>query len=118
MRDGGEERTLGAQTCVFVFSRSTDRWADETRAAWLAGQDERLFIPLLLEEVTLPPFALSRRYADFRGEDQDGPYAQLLQALRRDRSGPGKALESYRNHRAERPRELLVRIGRESVAFG
>ncbi|MGK5551456.1 tetratricopeptide repeat protein [Actinomadura kijaniata] len=105
---------------VFVFSRAStdDRWMDEKYWA-LVGRAEHRFVPVLLDDVALPPFAASRVVADFRGEEQDVPYERLVRALCGDRSAPagGTPLAAYRTHLLEGPRELVVEIGPNRVVL-
>jgi len=46
-----------------------------------AESGEHRFIPALRDDAPLGPFAAARVCLDFRGEDQDTPYRELLRLL-------------------------------------
>ncbi|MBG0816175.1 tetratricopeptide repeat protein [Planomonospora sp. ID82291] len=110
-----EELIRASKHCLFVHSRAieNDPASADKYAALLT---RRRFVPVLLDDVELGPFAASRHPLDFRGEDQDTPYGELLRLL--NGGGPGaEPLAPYRTHRLEGPREALLRIGRDAVVF-
>ena len=113
-----EELIRASRTCVFVYSRAieADPMADAKYAALVSEAEARRFVPALLDDVPLGPFAASRKPLDFRGEDRDGPYRELLRVLGVDRSA-GIPLPSHRRHRLEGAREVLLGIGRDAVVF-
>ncbi|MFD1116150.1 CHAT domain-containing protein, partial [Sphaerisporangium aureirubrum] len=114
-----EDLISASASVVFVYSHSTeaDPMSAAKYAALLSGPEDRRFIPALLEDVPVGAFAASRRPLDFRGEDQERPYRELLDVLRGQRPS-SVPLESYKHHRPEGAREVLLRIGRDMVAFG
>ncbi|WP_245679587.1 CHAT domain-containing protein, partial [Actinomadura hibisca] len=116
-----EELIERSAISVFVFSRAMqgDHFSDQRYWALIRKAGHR-FIPVLLDDVPLPTFAATLVAADFQGEDQDGPYEQLVRALRQDRSARpgGKPLGPYRSHRLESPHEAVLEIAPEKVAFG
>ncbi|WP_068894348.1 tetratricopeptide repeat protein [Planomonospora sphaerica] len=110
-----EELIRASKHCLFVHSRAIegDPASGDKYAALLT---RRRFVPVLLDDVELGPFAASRHPLDFRGEDQDTPYGELLRLLRGE--GPGaEPLAPHRTHRLEGPREVLLRIGRDAVVL-
>jgi hypothetical protein len=81
---------------LLVYSRAAiaSRWVDAEYATLMhrAIQDGRLFIPVLIEDVPLPPFAESRYSADFRDADEltyDRLVDQIARAVTRSRVAPG-----------------------------
>ncbi|MEW9534457.1 tetratricopeptide repeat protein [Microbispora sp. NPDC049125] len=114
------EDLICASACtVFVYSRATeaDPMTAAKYAALLARPDERGFIPALLDDVPIGPFAAARFVLNFRGEDQEGPYQELLAALR-GRRPPAEPLGPYGHHRPEGAREVVLRIAGDVVSFG
>ncbi|MFC4531556.1 tetratricopeptide repeat protein [Sphaerisporangium dianthi] len=123
------EELIGASsTTVFVYSRATaaDPMTAAKYAALLTGPDERRFIPALLDDVPIGPFAAARRALDFRGENQERPYRELVEVLRgppalggaTDSDQSSESFRSFRHHRPEGAREVLLHIGGTEVAFG
>ncbi|MEO3807594.1 tetratricopeptide repeat protein [Sphaerisporangium sp. B11E5] len=114
-----EDLIRASAAVVFVYSRHTeaDPMMAAKYAALLTGPGERRFIPALVDDVPLGPFAAARHPLNFRGEDQETPYRDLLDAIREQRP-PGEPLEPYKHHRPEGAREALLRIGRDTVTFG
>ncbi|MEU8207528.1 CHAT domain-containing protein, partial [Streptosporangium sp. NPDC049046] len=113
-----EDLIRASKNCVFVYSRAIegDPIADAKYAALVSQAEARRFIPALLDDVPLGPFAASRKPLDFRGEDQDGPYRELLRLLGVDRPAT-PPLAPYRGHGLEGARDALLRIGRDTVVF-
>ncbi|GIH27589.1 hypothetical protein Aph01nite_58990 [Acrocarpospora phusangensis] len=117
-----EELMRASAVCVFVYSRAieTDPMmagkyeALITEAVW----GRRRFIPALLEDVPLDPFAAARVRVDFRGPDQEKPYRELVTALGRYRDDAGTPLPRYRDHRLEQPRQAILQVAREKVTLG
>lgn len=115
-----EELIQSPANCVFVFSHAaeSDPLKQQTYAALIRNSEfGRRFIPVLLEDVPLPPLAVGYAPADFRGEDQETPYQALLQALRGDSSVRDDPLGPYVTSGLEGRREVLLRIEREQVSM-
>ncbi|MEU8380848.1 tetratricopeptide repeat protein [Streptosporangium sp. NPDC048865] len=113
-----EDLIRASKNCVFVYSRAIegDPMADAKYAALVSQTEARRFIPALLDDVPLGPFAASRQVLDFRGEDQDGPYRELLRLLGVDRPA-APPLTPYKGHGLEGARDALLRIGKDAVVF-
>ncbi len=113
-----EDLIRASSNCVFVYSRAIegDPMSDAKYAALVSEAEARRFIPALLDDVPLGPFAASRWVLDFRGEDQDGPYRELLRLLGVDRPAVAP-LAPYRSHGLEGAWEALFRIGEDAVVF-
>ncbi len=115
-----QELIQSSANCVFVFSHAaeSDPLKQQTYAALIRSSEFGWrFIPVLLEDVLLPPLGVGYAPADFRGEDQETPYQALLQALRGDRSVGDDPLGPYMTSRLEDRREVLLRIEREQVSM-
>ncbi|MEU4403526.1 tetratricopeptide repeat protein [Streptosporangium sp. NPDC023963] len=113
-----EDLIRASKNCVFVYSRAIegDPMADAKYAALVSEAEARRFVPALLDDVPLGPFAASRQVLDFRGEDQDKPYRELLRLLGADRPA-ATPLAPYRRHGLEGAREALLRIGKDAVVL-
>ena len=73
---------------VYSGAALASHWVAEEYATLMlrSVQDGRRFIPVLIEDVELPPFAASRYHADFRNADAaayDRLVGQIVEAVRR-----------------------------------
>ncbi|MGH3936991.1 MAG: toll/interleukin-1 receptor domain-containing protein [Pseudonocardiaceae bacterium] len=119
-----------AQAVVLVVSRAAvDKpWWQEEFAAAMAGvvAGVQRLIPVLLDDVPLPPFVASRVWVDFRHLDAPAQYearfTDLLRAVQglprgeRPRRGGGIVVPPG-VYRPEGPRAARLRIDRQRVAF-
>jgi hypothetical protein len=119
-----------AGAVVLVVSRAAvgKPWWEEEFAAAMAGvvAGVQRLIPVLLDDVTLPPFVASRVWVDFRHLDAPAQYeerfADLLRAVQglapRDRPQRGGGIVVPPGvYRAEGPRAACLRIDRQRVVF-
>ncbi len=72
---------------VFSPASAASGWVQQEYAALMQRsiQDQRRFIPVVIDDVDLPPFAATRYYADFRhvtGAEYDRLIAKIAGALR------------------------------------
>jgi len=119
-----------SQVVVLVVSRVAvnKEWWQEEFAAAMAGvvAGVQRLVPVLLDDVPLPPFVASRVYVDFRHLDASAQYearfADLLRAVRgvpvgdRPQRGAGIVVPPG-VYRAEGPRAVRLRIDRQQVVF-
>jgi hypothetical protein len=72
---------------VFSPASATSGWVQQEYAALMQRsiEDQRRFIPVIIDDVELPAFAATRYYADFRhltGAEYDRLIAKVTDALR------------------------------------
>ncbi|MBV9379353.1 MAG: tetratricopeptide repeat protein [Streptosporangiaceae bacterium] len=115
-----EDGILGASTGILLFSCSSagEVLISEERAVLQERARAGLarFIPVLIEDVELPPFAAIRRPVDFR--DAQGPmYEQRITELIAAVRGqvPAPAVPARDLVRLERPRSVVLRITSDQV---
>jgi TIR domain-containing protein len=81
-----DEAIRASANGLLVYSQAAiaNRWVNEEYAALMqkAIQDDRLFIPVIIEDVPLPPFAEIRYSADFRNADA-ATYDRLVDQIAR-----------------------------------
>ena len=125
-----QEGLASSRAVVLVVSAAavkTERWQEEFAAAMAAvtAQRQRL-VPVLLDEVGLPPFVAARQCADFRHVDSPDAYRaaleQLVRALRgqpqADRPAEGDGIVvPPTSYRVEGPRLARLRISCDEVVF-
>lgn len=85
-----DEAIRASANGVLVYSQAAmaNRWVNDEYAALMhkAIQDGQLFIPVIIEDVPLPPFAKARYSADFRNADaatHDRLVDQIARAITR-----------------------------------
>jgi tetratricopeptide (TPR) repeat protein len=114
---------------LVVSSASVTRpwWQEEFAAAVTAAVDgTQRVVPVLLDDVALPPFVASRVRVDFRHSDSPGAYeAAFEDLLRAVRAQPqadrperdGRIVVPPAVYRAEGPRLARLRITADEVVF-
>ncbi|MGH4023633.1 MAG: CHAT domain-containing protein, partial [Pseudonocardiaceae bacterium] len=125
-----QEGLAASNVVVLVVSRAAvgKPWWQEEFAAAMAGvvAGRQRLIPVLLDDVPLPPFVAGRVYVDFRHLDAPTQYearfAELLKAAQGvpsgDRPQRGEGIVVPPGvYRAEGPRAARLRIDRQQVVF-
>ncbi|MGH8573390.1 MAG: toll/interleukin-1 receptor domain-containing protein, partial [Gammaproteobacteria bacterium] len=125
-----QEGLACSNVVVLVVSRAAvgKPWWQEEFAAAMAGvvAGVQRLIPVLRDDVALPPFVASRLYVDFRHLDAPAQYearfAGLLKAVQGipagDRPQRGEGIVVPPGvYRAEGPRAARLRIDRQQVVF-
>ncbi|MER5506151.1 tetratricopeptide repeat protein [Streptomyces sp. NPDC002766] len=127
LQDGLEK----ADVVVTVVSQHWVRsgWCGEEFAAAVTGAVERgqRLIPVLMDEVELPPFIAARLYVDFRHVASPDQYENLVRQLERAVRGQAPAQRRKRGevlvvpdavaYRPDGPIATELRVGSETVAF-
>src|SRR4051794_38825475 len=125
-----QEGLASSRAVVLVVSAAAigkEWWQEEFNAAMAAviGGSQRL-VPVLLDDVALPPFVAGRAYVDFRHVDSPDAYRaaldQLVRAVRNvpqaDRPARGGGIILPPSvYRAEGPQLARLRITRDAVVF-
>ncbi|MDQ3764179.1 MAG: toll/interleukin-1 receptor domain-containing protein [Actinomycetota bacterium] len=125
-----QEGLASSQAVVLVVSRAAvgKPWWEEEFAAAMAGAvaGVQRLIPVLLDDVPLPPFVASRVWVDFRHLDAPAQYeerfAELVRAVQgvapgdRPQRGGGIMVPPV-EYRPEGPRAARLRIDRQQVVF-
>jgi TIR domain/Domain of unknown function (DUF5753) len=125
-----QQGLASADVVVLVVSAAAmgKQWWQEEFAAAMAGivAGHQRLVPVLLDEVALPPFVAGRVYVDFRYVDAPAAYqarfAELGRAVRglpagdRPARGGGIVVPPGR-YRAEGPRLTRLRIDQQRVEF-
>ncbi|MGH3928404.1 MAG: toll/interleukin-1 receptor domain-containing protein, partial [Pseudonocardiaceae bacterium] len=125
-----QQGLASSQAVVLVVSRAAvdKQWWREEFAAAMAGviAGVQWLVPVLLDDVPLPPFVAGRVWVDFRHLDAPAQYearfADLLKAVQGDPLGDrpqrdGGIVVPPGIYRAEGPRAARLRIDRQQVVF-
>jgi hypothetical protein len=125
-----QDGLASSRAVVLVVSAAAvkkERWQEEFAAAMAAVTDQRQrLVPVLLDDIALPPFVAARQCADFRQIDSPDAYRaaldQLVRALhgqpQADRPAPGGwIVVPPTSYRTEGPRLARLRIASDEVAF-
>jgi hypothetical protein len=125
-----QQGLASSEAVVLVVSRAAvgRPWWEEEFAAAMAGvvAGVQRLVPVLLDDVPLPPFVAGRVWVDFRHLDAPGQYqarfAELLRAVQGLPPGDrpqrdGQIVVPPSEYRAEGPRAARLRIDRQQVVF-
>jgi hypothetical protein len=125
-----QQGLAGSNVVVLVVSRAAvgKPWWQEEFAAAMAGAvaGVQRLIPVLLDDVALPPFVAGRVWVDFRHLDFPAQYqarfGDLLKAVQGVPPGDrpqrdGGIVVPPGEYRAEGPRAARLRIDRQQVVF-
>jgi hypothetical protein len=125
-----QEGLADSRTVVLVVSAAAvhkEWWKEEFAAAMagVAAKQQRL-VPVLLDDVPLPPFVASRVYVDFRHVDSPDAYLAAVERLVRavqeapqvdGRVRTGGFVLPPGTYRAEGPRSARLRVTSDEVVF-